>query len=695
MSILINNLQIKQVKAQTKMSECSPPHKKLKHASDPTETALKPKTNMSESLLPHKQLKHASDPAETALSILEKLPCDAKVETALSILEKVPCDARVKAALTILENSKNASYDVTWPHTARMMEIVKHTQEVISKKVFADEHLLSIIFGFEGSLTYFVKNSSEMIGWTDFQPSPSSTEFHLSDNDPRQLNRQPNHSRMMVCKRWFRFLAGSFAIKAAEKEIRSAHQKELDAARIAKDDEDLPWVVRFFAMAMVDDIEQSSEMLPSHSLPSTEIRNSIQSFLTNSSSLIAEIDSSHPFKEIFLSLWEQTSKGRDNDSTVLDFPKRCAVVAAIYGSTQVLGFYQGDIPGLWSNLLGREGTTDRFSRRRMVIMDLVARVCSQPLLATETKILDGIRQLLQDDFHPVQDDDAGRILRTEYFSGPLLHFAAASGCLELVQLLVETGIPISFPCNGRTALDWVNVRRWTNTAIGHVEVFDKYGSVFDYLMENQEMLGSSDDSDDDSDHDPDDPDGDPDGDSDDFSIDDFSIHVDDFLTRQFDLEEGNEDVDELVDSDNGDSDDFSTFLRDRRAVYHPNGKVAAVKRLRLSRLFSRDEDGDEDGDEEEEGDVRSLANINDEEDVRDEVGDEEGNDKSEDKEDGKKEGERGRKHKEEDNEEEHGKKDGDRGRNPKEPGSDGEFEFDDDYDRSSSHRGNTEDCVIS
>ena len=358
-----------------------------------------------------------------------------------------------------------------------------------SDEVFDNENLLLLIFGFEGSLTYFAKNCSEVIGWSDFKHSPSSTESHLSDNDPRQFNREPNHSRMMVCKRWFRFFAGSIAFKHAEKEIQSAHQKELDAARIAKDDSDLPWTVRFFAMAMVNDIEQFSEKYRDSRDESSAIGNSMQSFLANPSAVIAEIDSSCPFKEIFLSLWVQTRTGRDSDSSVLDFPKRCAVVAAIYGSTQVLEFSQNELytAKIWEEQLGLEGYTGTAwdSKRRTVLMDMVVRVCRQPILASQTKILDGIRQSLVSPYWGrVSSTEIERMISTapEEFSGPLLHFAAGSGCLELVQLLVETGIPPTFLHNGKTASEWAHTRRsWVYDVIGHVEVVDKFDSVVAYL----------------------------------------------------------------------------------------------------------------------------------------------------------------------------------------------------------------------
>ena len=113
---------------------------------------------------------------------------------------------------------------------------------------------------------------------------------------------------------------------------------------------------------------------------------------------------------------------------------------------------------------------------------LVLRVCREPLLATQTKILEGIRQLLD---VPLQRSDINKMCSENRTAcGPLLHYAAASGCLELVQLLVKKGVDpsMSLMIGGSKPADWAHKRRlgWGDV-IGQVEIFDNYDRVIGYL----------------------------------------------------------------------------------------------------------------------------------------------------------------------------------------------------------------------
>lgn len=385
-----------------------------------------------------------------------------------------------RLALRIVE----ATHNDNGPHISRMRDVVNNLEKVPTEKVFNNEALFARIMEYEGSLDHLPSQYSILIGWEEYEPISNRYWGYITDPAIDLPLRRSNTSRMFVCKRWFIFLGGSYAIRAAEEKGLHRHQKMIEEASNAKDNTDLPLHVRIVAMVVANDVGELRDTYNKIGDASTVIGEAIQSFMTDERAGLKKICKiGHPFSDSFLTLWNSTRL--EGDGNLSDFHLRCASIAARCGSTQVLEFYQNRLgTELWSQKIGYGGYEGRigwYDARRTIIKDLVSRVCVQPLSATQTKILDGIRQLLN---LPLQETDIETMCSTNCSSGPLLHHAAASGCLELVQILVEKGIPPSSLYDGRSPVDWARKRRWSNelrNAVGDIELFRNYDKVIAYL----------------------------------------------------------------------------------------------------------------------------------------------------------------------------------------------------------------------
>lgn len=107
---------------------------------------------------------------------------------------------------------------------------------------------------------------------------------------------------MLVCRNWLRVLGGSIAIKAAEEVVQCRLKEEQEAASIAKANYNLPSPVRFFAMAITDDIGLLSKSYNNIQDPSTDIGRELQDYLQHDYAEIPNfVASTHPFAPLFQS----------------------------------------------------------------------------------------------------------------------------------------------------------------------------------------------------------------------------------------------------------------------------------------------------------------------------------------------------------------------------------------------------------
>lgn len=343
----------------------------------------------------------------------------------------------VESAIEVLEQS---SHDQLSPNIERLrrllMKIDQQTDQQSVLEVLANHSILSKILNFEGSFTFFHAHRPEIFGWQPI-PTTSHRAFKLIEDEDL---REPNHSRMRVCKDWYSLMSGEIALKFAEDEFRRNYEEERNAGAAAVES-NLPLPVRLAGMAVTDDIAKLKFVyseIHKHFYEDTPTKiGEIMSALAYDKEGPARVrrlikPMEHPFKDLFISLSAQT-RSDHCDSPHHNFDVSLSVIAAIYGSTRVLGFlkerFQANGQHIFKMTIGHQiMSTDWFQRRRSVIEELVIRICRQPLLGSQTKILDGIRELLDD----VPQE---AVMNSPVASGWLNQNAEQSGCQELIRIL--------------------------------------------------------------------------------------------------------------------------------------------------------------------------------------------------------------------------------------------------------------------
>ena len=342
----------------------------------------------------------------------------------------------IDIALSLFDSVSN---EALLSNIDNLTNVLQRARSPIYDAVLNNDALLCKILTYDGSLAYYHKNYDDLVNWDRPLPSnwvvPDSVPYLALEQraKPHTLHKQIYlKSRILVCKRWKDMILGKHGIDAWREEFTRTNKRHIAIAKQAINDKKLVWNARIKAMAIADDIDNLKKMYFYYDnrarLPNYDHKYGIGQALFERASyglFLNPVPRSHPFFHLYQSLEIYVEEsGRFNQ---WEFDINIAFAAATFGATRVLAFLKARHDKLWDALFGED-------EDKNLLNILVHNACKQ---LPNDGLVKCIAILLSGHIF----DEKSNLYKIPYNqNGNHLHHAAARGHIDLVKVLLESGM---------------------------------------------------------------------------------------------------------------------------------------------------------------------------------------------------------------------------------------------------------------